>query len=51
MKIKKKLGDRAFTAAAQSFWNKLPRAIRDEDNFERFKSKLKTFLFRVTYNE
>ena len=49
-KTKKTLCDRAFTAAAPSLWNKLPSAIRDEENFKRFKSKLKTFLFRVAYN-
>ena len=49
-KTKKTLGDRAFTAAAPSLWNKLPSAIRDEDDLTRFKSKLKTFLFRVAYN-
>ena len=49
-KTKKTLGDRAFTAAAPSLWNKLRSAIRDEDNLTRFKSKLKTFLFRVAYN-
>ena len=48
-KTKKTLGDRAFTAAAPSLWNKLPSEIRNEDNFERFKSKLKTFLFRAAY--
>ena len=48
-KTKKTLGDRAFTAAAPSLWNKLPSEIRDEDNLERFKSKLKTFLFRAAY--
>ena len=46
-KTEKTLGDKAFTAAAPSTWNKLPSEIRDEDNFERFKSKLKTFLFRA----
>ena len=39
---KKTVGDRPFTAAAPSLWNKLPSEIRDEDNFERFKSKLGT---------
>ena len=48
-KTKKTLGDRAFTAAAPSLWNKLPSEIRNEDNFERFKSKLKTILFRAAY--
>ena len=49
-KTKKTLGDRAFTAAAPSLWNKLPSAIRDEDDLKRFKSKLRTFLCRVAYN-
>ena len=49
-KMMKTLGDRAFTAAAPSLWNKLPSEIQDEDNFERFKSKLKTFLFRAAYS-
>ena len=49
-KTKKTLGERAFTAAAPSLWNKLPSAIREEDNLKRFKSKLKTFLFRVAHN-
>ena len=48
-KTKKTLGDRAFTAAAPSLWNKLPSEIREEENFERFKSKLKTFLFTAAY--
>ena len=48
-KTKKTLGDRAFTAAAPSLWNKLPSEIRDEDNFERLKSKLKTILFRSAH--
>ena len=46
---KKTLGDRAFSAAAPTLWKKLPSGIKDEDNFERFKSKLKTFLFRKAY--
>ena len=48
-KTKKTLGDRAFTAAAPSLWNKLPSEIREEKNFERFKSKLKTYLFTAAY--
>jgi len=39
-KTKEKIGDRALTAAAPSLWNKLLGEIRDEDNFERFKSKI-----------
>ena len=46
-KTKKTLSDGAFTAAASSLWNKLPSAIRDEDNIKRFKSKLKTFYLEL----
>ena len=50
MKTRKTLGNRAFTAAAPSLWNKLQSAIRDDDShYEIFKPKLKTFLFRVAY--
>ena len=48
-KTKKTLGDRAFNAAAPSLWNKLPSAITEEDNFNHFKSKLKTFVFRKAF--
>ena len=48
-KTKKTLDDRAFAAAAPSLWNKLPCAITEEDNFNHFKSKLKTFLFRKAF--
>jgi len=48
-KTRKTLGDRAFTAAAPSLWNKLPCAVTEEDNFNHFKSKLKTFLFRKAF--
>ena len=48
-KAKKTLGDRAFTAAASSHWNELPCTIREEVNFNNFKSKLKTFLFRKAF--
>ena len=48
-KTMKTLGDRAFTDTASSLWNKLPSEIRDEDKFERFKSKLKTFSVGAAY--
>ena len=37
LKLKKTLGDRAFSSAAPNLWNNLPLHIRLEDNFERFK--------------
>lgn len=44
MKTKKTFGDRAFSAAAPTLWKKLPSDIKDEDNFEHFKSKQKNLL-------
>ena len=40
VKLKKTLGDRAFSSAAPTLWNSLPLHIRLVDNFERFKSVL-----------
>ena len=45
----KTLGDSAFAVAAPRF-NALPRYIRDEDNFNRFKTLVKTFLCTIAYN-
>ena len=48
-KKKKTLGDRSFSSAAPNLWNNLPLHTRLEDNFERFKSLLKTHLFRLAF--
>ena len=50
LKLKKTLGDRAFSSAAPNLWNNLPLHIRLEDNFECFKSLLKTHLFRLAFD-
>ena len=50
LKLKETLGDRAFSSAAPNLWNNLPLHIRLEDNFERFKSLLKTHLFRLAFD-
>ncbi|CAH3117755.1 unnamed protein product [Porites lobata] len=50
LKLKKTLGDRAFSSAAPNTWNNLPLHIRLEDNFECFKSLLKTHLFRLAFD-
>ena len=42
-------GDRAFAVAAPVEWNKLPAELRNTDNLNTFKKKLKTFLFRLAY--
>ena len=49
-KTLKTLDDRAFAVAAPHLFNALPRFIRDEDNFNRFKTLVKTFLFNIAYN-
>ena len=39
LKLKKTLGDRAFSSAAPNVWNSLPLHIRLVGNFERFKDR------------
>ena len=46
---KKTLGDRTLTVAAPSVLNALLRRIRQENDFNRFKSLLKTHLFEIAY--
>ena len=43
-------GTRSFSYAAPYLWNSLPSNIRHTANFNSFKSKLKTHLFRTTYS-
>ena len=43
-------GLRAFRVAAPKLWNKLPFGVRSADVIEQFKSKLKTYLFKIAYN-
>ena len=50
VKLKKTLGDRAFSSAAPTLWNSLSLHIRLVDNFERFKSVLKTHLFKLAFD-
>ena len=40
---------RAFSVIAPILWNDLPIDIRSIDNVNKFKSKLKTFLFKRVY--
>ena len=49
-KTLKTLGDRPFAAFSPHLFNALPRYIRDENNFNRFKTLVKTFLFNIAYN-
>jgi hypothetical protein len=43
-------GHRAFQSHAPSLWNGLPADIRESLNVNIFKSKLKTFLFKKSFN-
>ena len=49
VKTKKTLGDRAFQVAAAFLWNKLPRSAREATNLESFKTSIKTFLFKESF--
>jgi hypothetical protein len=42
----KSFGDRAFSKAGPTLWNKLPIHIRECDSIDSFKSTLKTYLFQ-----
>ena len=42
-------GDRAFCKAAPTLWNRLPQDLRDINEFEPFKKRLKTYLFEKYY--
>ena len=48
-KTKKTMGDRAFQVAAPFLWNKLPQSARDTTNLESFKTLIKTFLFKESF--
>ena len=42
-------GDRAFSVAAPTLWNELPKHIRDAPTIPTFKTALKTHLFTIAY--
>ena len=46
----KTVGERSFSFYAPFLWNKLPQHLRDECTIDIFKSNLKTYLFRLSYN-
>ena len=43
-------GDRAFSIANPSAWNKLPKSLRMIDDFKTFKSHLKTYCYELEFN-
>ena len=47
---KETLGDRAFSNASAKIWNSLPQSLQSQQNFNTFKSLLKTHHFREAFN-
>ena len=45
-----KIGERAFSYAGHAAWNSLPITLTNLTDTETFKSNLKTYLFKLTYN-
>ena len=45
----KTYGDRSFSAAAPTLWNKLPDDLRELNELSPFKRQLKTYLFKCAY--
>lgn len=46
----KSYGDRTFSVAAPKDWNDIPLDIKLSRSFDVFKSRLKTYLFRLAFN-
>ena len=47
---KKLLGDGAFSYASAKIWNILPQSLKSQQNFNTFKTLLKTHYFREAFN-
>ena len=41
----------SFTSMGPQIWNALPTSIRTATSLETFKTKLKTYLFNICYND
>ena len=48
-RMSKQIGERAFSYAAPTHWNSLPRHIRQQTSTPAFKRTLKTHLFKIYY--
>ena len=49
-KMLKSFGDRSFSVAAPTLWNKLPANLRNISSLSTFKSCLKTYFFKLAFN-
>ena len=45
----KSYGSRAFAVASPQLWNDLPEQIKNSDNLQTFKTRLKTYLFKEIF--
>ena len=45
----KTFGERAFSFAAAVEWSKLPKKLRENNTFSKFKSYIKTYLFTAAF--
>ena len=46
----KRIGNRAFSCYAPTTWNSLPLEVRKATTLSKFKTILKTHLFKTSYN-
>jgi len=44
-----KFGDRAFSVAAPTVWNRLPESVRSAETLAGFKCNLKIYLFNISF--
>ena len=49
-RMKKSFGDRSFNMAVPTLWNTLLVSLRSIKCISTFKSKLKTYLFKLAFN-
>lgn len=45
------MGSRAFSFAAPHLWNSLPKSLQESDCLVTFKSRLKTYLFKLAFSD
>ena len=49
-KMLKSFGDRSFSVAAPTLWNKFPAKLRNISSLSTFKLCLKTYFFKLAFN-
>jgi len=49
-KMKRYFGDRSFSVSAPTLWNALPACLRNNSFIFIFKSRIKTYLFKLAFS-